>query len=76
MSKISIGVTINLGNYENIRIDVSRNIHTIADYIDLHRELFGVINDYTNSTVGLTHEAFAKFQSRVLVDPKNIQGWV
>ena len=72
MSRITLGITVNLGNYENIRIEVERNIHSMSDYIHLHRELTGVLDDFADQTDGPTRDAFIRYRNRVAIDPRAV----
>lgn len=64
---ISISVTINLGNYENIHLEVSDVAETKEEANELRRFLSSVLDDYGNNNA-TTKAAIEKYQERVLAD--------
>lgn len=71
--RVQIGVTINLGNYENLKIDVSRDVNTMHDYQRLHYDLQDILKDFADQTQGPTQEAFNRYRNRIAISPEIIR---
>jgi hypothetical protein len=75
MTKIKISTTINLGNYENLKIDVERNVKTLADYIKLRDELYDTLTDFATNATAVTQDLIVKYRDRVGIVPTTRSGW-
>jgi hypothetical protein len=63
---LSIGVTINLGNYENLHLEVSDTAETTAQAADLRRFLADVLDDFAQNNA-TAKDAIDKYRERILL---------
>lgn len=67
---LSIGVTINLGNYENLHLEVSDTAETKEAAASLRRFLASVLDDFAQNNAS-AKEAIDKYKERVLDDSES-----
>lgn len=74
MTKIKISTTINLGNFENLKIDVERNVKTLEDYTKLRNELYDILTDFASNATEVTQDLIVKYRDRVGIVPTTRAG--
>ncbi|HJJ48101.1 MAG TPA: hypothetical protein O0X39_03795 [Methanocorpusculum sp.] len=70
---VTIGVTINLGNYENLHLEVTDTAETPAQAANLRRFLADVLDDFAQNNA-TAKEAIDKYRERVLLDAESESG--
>ena len=66
---VTVSITINLGNYENLRLEVSDTAETKEDADALRYFLADVLDGYANNNA-TAKAAVAKYKERILADAK------
>ena len=64
---VTIGVTINLGNYENLHLEVSDTAETLAEAAALRRFLADVLGDFAQNNA-TAKDAVDRYKERILDD--------
>lgn len=64
---VTIGVTINLGNYESLRLEVSDTAETKSDADELRSFLSDVLDGFGNNNA-TTKSAIEKYKEKILAD--------
>lgn len=67
---MSIGVTINLGNYENLHLEVSDIAETRSDAGELRRFLSDVLDDFAANNAA-AKQSIDKYREKILDDSEN-----
>ena len=70
MSKIQISTTINLGNYENLKIDIEKDVKTPEDYTKLRSELYDTLTSFASNATGATQDLILKYRNRIGLVPE------
>jgi len=74
MSKIRISTTINLGNYENLKIDIERNVKTLEDSTGLRNELYDIITLFASNATDPTRDLILQYRNRIGLIPTTRTG--
>lgn len=74
MSKIKISTTINLGNYENLKIDIEKNVKTLDDYTGLRNELYDTLTSFASNATDVTRDLILQYRNRIGLIPTTRTG--